>query len=251
VAFGGLAAASAEETAGSALIPGVNAVTVPVGAAVTGACTALAVTFGGFASLLGWISADPPDPNFAEIAQPVVIRMARVRGPGGRPLTGLLRMSARIMSLGGALVTSVERAQGAALAGDRDWVRRQSLTAADHAQHLAMALRRMPRLLSQARRFVVRSGARDARLTSSRLRAVQRRVRAHGLPAFLTRPLARLKVTRVERATLRRKLLSPDTPVPQLTTAGLLGNPAVRGQSVEMAGWFDAYATRVRQAYAG
>jgi hypothetical protein len=104
----------------------------------------------GVASLMQHVGeeiagADPPDPNFGQL--PTVLRPGRIEIdmtslPAGSQtgFTDMLDLAAEQLSLEFALLTAVERGQGAQLAGQDNARDRQLSAAADFAQQLAPVL---------------------------------------------------------------------------------------------------------------
>jgi hypothetical protein len=97
-------------------------------------------------SFLRKLAADPPDPNYRALEQPSFPPVqAIVAGPGFSPATAEAYTAkgindAQVIGLARALLRSVERAQGAANAGDALWVQQQQAAAGRYAAQLAAAL---------------------------------------------------------------------------------------------------------------
>jgi hypothetical protein len=104
----------------------------------------------GVAGLMQYVgeeiaAVDPPDPNFEQL--PTVLRPGRIEIdmtslPAGSQtaFTDMLDLAAEQLSLEFALLTAVERSQGAQLAGQDNARDRQLLAAADFAEQLAPVL---------------------------------------------------------------------------------------------------------------
>jgi hypothetical protein len=97
------------------------------------------------AKLRQW-AADPPDPNFRSIAPPHWPRLPHVRAGGGfsrggaRAVNWLLDDYGKSAALGAALLTAIERAQGASVTNEpanRTHERTQMLAAGHYADQLA------------------------------------------------------------------------------------------------------------------
>jgi hypothetical protein len=92
------------------------------------------------------LAADPPDPNFRVLAQPSVPPVQPVApGPGVSPLaaeawTAKAINDVQVLGVARALLQSVERAQGAAAAGDARWLQQQQQAAGRFAAQLAALL---------------------------------------------------------------------------------------------------------------
>lgn len=97
--------------------------------------------------------ADPPDPNFKVIAQPVLPTIPQVSTTRGFPdkdtdaVNALDNNMAHTVALEGAFLTSINRAQGAAEAGNAFWNAKQLQAARQYAAQAAELLEAQPRLL--------------------------------------------------------------------------------------------------------
>ena len=133
---------------------------------------------------------DPPDPNFTEIAEPQFPVFPTFE-PGFVGLTeqataavnALSDSHAQSLGLANVWLATIERVQGAELAGDAFWVREQSELAAGFAQQLADVLSERSGLREAVRVGFIESGFSDFQVTADDIRAIQAEIRASGLPS--------------------------------------------------------------------
>jgi hypothetical protein len=120
---------------------------LPVLDVITTACSIHTVLAKLQAAWFGWLARDPPDPNYETIATPAKQPHFKLKLPSrarrGRSgslahtLDALLANEASLSGVQGALLHSVERAQGAAEEHNAFWEQRQRLAAADYCSRLA------------------------------------------------------------------------------------------------------------------
>lgn len=158
---------------------------------------------------------DPPDPDYQALFTPT---LPRVHVRSGKDLTrsaarALNRMIANSTRAGAytiAWVRSLEKAQGAAQAGDDEWVTRHRAAAADYARTAAAALERdLPRRKA-ARQALAHAGFDHFKITAGQVRRWQRQVRQGGLPTEMTRVLRQAKVDDQAIKILGRELTAVD-----------------------------------------
>jgi DNA-binding transcriptional ArsR family regulator len=151
---------------------------------------------------------DPPDPHFTRPTH-----MTRPSLRAVKPGRGVSRSSAGAWNalisdqLGyagavNALVESVQRAEGAAEAGNCTWLKRQNSAAKAYAQLAEKALSRTAKLYSALRRALRRSRLRGVRISQAQFVVAQQQVAMHGLPAPAVRALNRLGVSESEQRAL-------------------------------------------------
>jgi hypothetical protein len=137
----------------------------------------------------GQLAADPPDPNYTSLAQPAAVHLPKSVGRGFLPSAVarlLLRAASSELKAGAqmqVLLTSVERAQGAALAADQDWATHQITHGAGAASLAADNLDAAASDLGQLRRLLSRHPLAQPRSLNRRLRAAQRTLQRHGVPS--------------------------------------------------------------------
>jgi hypothetical protein len=154
--FGDLSTAAAGVAAGATIVAGGFAMMGPAFAIAAGAWTAAAGVWALDAVLLGEMAQDPPQPNYRR----VVAFPPRTSAPpgGGDPVLGPLAVAAQRSAL--LLVTArgsldaVERLQGAAAAGDRDWALTHKGVAVQARWALAVDLATLAAALQAAGRAV-------------------------------------------------------------------------------------------------
>ena len=183
---------------------------------VTKACAGVfgigAIVVGLPAAHLAYLASDPPDRRYRKIAKPAPVRPPAVTGEDGvsqeaaSALNALFRKQARAAALGQALLTSIERAQGAANARAKTWERRQARAARGYASQLAATLSAEIPLLSRARAALEGSGFPSVPVTAEGVRALQRSIAQAGLPEKLARAARRLKIGKRMRAGLELTL---------------------------------------------
>jgi hypothetical protein len=163
------------------------AVPVPTGGTLGGlfvATTALKLRAADYA---GNLAADPPDPRYRSLPRLRKLHPGRIR-PRGRltkaravQVNRYLAALARSVSLHEAVLTGVERAQGASIAGSRTWEKRQMVTAASRADALAKLLNALPRRSKSAAEALKGAGL-SRTVTRKRAAEVQRRVAEGNVP---------------------------------------------------------------------
>jgi hypothetical protein len=124
---------------------------VPVIGSAVGALWSL------YASREAWLSIDPPDSKFRVIAHPILSPTQHITAGKGFTRQEVNALNAAddnlsyVIILEEAIATSIERAQGAHLAGNTKWEVRQMQTARLYAGRAAKLLRKEPRLLGNVR----------------------------------------------------------------------------------------------------
>jgi hypothetical protein len=81
------------------------------------------------------------------------------------------------------MVVSIERAQGAAAAGDAEWAATQSQTAGNFAAQLAEFLEKDPALRQGVRDALQHAGIPNSVITADEVRSFQAFVAVNGLPS--------------------------------------------------------------------
>jgi hypothetical protein len=150
---------------------------------------------GGLTALALYV--DPPDSHYQSVAKPRKPGVTRVT-PGG-PLTKsraahvnqYLGGLARSGSLHGALLSAIERAQGAVLGHSPRRERVQMLAAARYAAALAKQLNRMPALSKGAAKALKQAGLR-LKIPKKAAAAAKKYIVGNGFPPKATRGLAQL-----------------------------------------------------------
>lgn len=140
------------------------------------------------------LSNDPIDPNYTQFAAPAIsspLLFPSASGVNGAMVTAfntLAATSSQFTGLTAALLTSLNRAHGAAQAGNTAWKNRQLAVAAGFATRAARLVSAEPALLARLQRAIAAAGIRVP-VTAADSQQIQKDVAAHGLPSFLTRPL--------------------------------------------------------------
>jgi hypothetical protein len=144
--------------------------------------------FTGFTiGMAGQVASDPPDGRFTIIAQPRMLSFSPLTpGDGLTPdaadaLNAMLGNYAQAVSVGEAFLTSLERVQGAGLAGDIDWYGKQMAAASGYAMQQAAVLDAQPALNATAESSWRASGLLD--VSADDVAAAQDDLALNGLPA--------------------------------------------------------------------
>lgn len=148
---------------------------------------------------------DPPDPRFRRIAEPRPPSPPRITaGPrldkaAAAAFNALLDNQSLAIGLTRALVTAIERSQGAEIANDSVWQQRQLRAARRYAARLAVVLDAEPRKRRAARTALERSRFPTIMLGRETVQQLQEQVVKNGLPPALTADLRRLGFTKSQR----------------------------------------------------
>lgn len=171
------------------------AIRPPAGEALFAACEGAEGKTTGleFLLLIGLVAVaiDPPDSDFTVIAQPVIPPFQPVTTQEGVPqaladaINAFLTNEAQEAGLLGVLVTSIERAQAAAAAGDQPSTARQLQAAAGFATQLASAFDQEPTLRGNLQLAFQTAGSPSIPFTASDIANLQSDIAANGLPSFL------------------------------------------------------------------
>jgi hypothetical protein len=190
---------------------------------------------GGIASLTGNAIGlfDPPDSNFMVIAQPKVPEVPPVAAQGEvtPELAGAwndhLNNLAQVNSVAMAMLTSNERAQGAADAGDTYWQTKQNEAAAGYASQLASLLAAQPGLRANLRDAWQASGIPDTTITADDFRKYQADVAANGLPADFTDILTQMGADSTTIEQIRQNIIAQNPDDVAGSVMGKLTDPAL------------------------
>lgn len=178
-----LSATAAATAFGAAVVPSPDPFTK--GAAVV--CAIASVGLLLQAVLLERLASDPPDPNYRRRVKPVFPRVAHVRAGGGvtaveaAAANALLDNSAWVAGYNAALLTALERAQGAYAAKNRTWDHTQSRDAAAFARAEAALLDARPALERRLRQTADAAGSRS--VSAADVKRALNRIGRTGLPA--------------------------------------------------------------------
>jgi hypothetical protein len=134
-----------------------------------------------------WIASDPPDPAFHEVYTPYhyqlppLTRSDSVPEPYAAAVDASLRNQLEIVSLSTAVLVSVERYQGATIAGDQAAANRQLLAFMNYTNQVAKRFEDGARLLENL--VAVRRtspGVTNVVLTADQIRAAQQQLASNG-----------------------------------------------------------------------
>lgn len=174
------------------------------GATVTAICAVLpppadlcVAFFGPFSgvtwlgsALLGRLAADPSDPNFTVIAQPIppavppLPNLAGITQAERDAYTALLGNLVNVIAYADAAQISINRATGAADAGDSVWEAKQAAAAAAYLAHLGSLLQAEPALLTAFADALAAGGVVQP-ISSGDVFNFELNVLFFGLPTFL------------------------------------------------------------------
>ena len=179
--------AAASKAAIAAIVAAAGVLT-PCTPAVCGSIAAIWAGEAGVAFLIAQF--DPPDPNFTILAEPQFPVFPPVQ-PGVSGLTeqaaaavnALSESHAQSLGLLNAWLATIERVQGAELAGDAFWVSEQSQLAAGFAVEIVEVLANRDSLREAVRAGLIESGFSGIEITADDIRALQADVLANGLPS--------------------------------------------------------------------
>ncbi len=225
--------------------PEVGKITSVVG----GVLSADSYTKGQQADQLSALAADPPDPNFRAIVSPVLAKRIAVARAVPAKLRRLLQAwldnGRQETALFKALLVSLERAQGAAAAGDGEWTLRQQTAAAGFASSAATALRDEATLLSRLRTALAHTPRWNPVLSARQARRAQRLVKRQGFPLALKRVLRADGATTADLASLRAVVIA--TPAQRLAGRAFsqLTNPSRLAKLVNLANELGDYAAQI------
>jgi len=180
-----------------------------------GASVAVAIGGGVAGATLCNLADDPPDPNFREIATPVVPRLSQQPFAVGPDLTqaeatalnAYLDNLENSMALSRVMLTSGNRATGANKAGDLFWEARQMEAMRAYSAELAPLIRNTPQLSAALASALRAAGRPEVAVTPEDVKAFQDTVLLHGLPTAWESELTQLGADSLEREKLKAKLL--------------------------------------------
>jgi hypothetical protein len=166
--------------------------------------------------LLQQAADDPPDPNFTVIARPsprslAIQQITTSSGLTQREadaLNAALTNSEAIIAVTQALITAIERAQGASDAANDDWVIRQALAARQYGAELAALIDDKAGLLAGLRSATEAAGFESA-LTAADVQQFQAAF-APALPSNVADALTELGADGATQEQIRRSILADD-----------------------------------------
>jgi hypothetical protein len=180
---------------------------------------ATGATAAGMGFLLWYLdrlSSDPPDPHFMSIAQPIIPSFPPVTTQDGitqaeaDTLNALFSNLAHAIGFADALLISIERAQGAANAGDTFWEEQQMEAAAQHAARLATFLNAQPALHINVQNAMQAAGFPSIPITPDDISNFQSGIAINGLPTSITEVLTQLGADSATIDEIRNLLLTQD-----------------------------------------
>jgi len=198
------------------------------------------------------LAEDPSDPNFMVIAQPQTPTLpgqpfAPVKGESQAEvdaLNAVLQNEEEQVGLADALLTTINRAQGAFDAGSAEWIDQQNQAAADYAGALMALMAAEPGLRAAAQGAFLRAGVQPL-IAPDDVAASQAALAKAGLPDDLSAALGALGFDAGALAAVLQQLLAADPAVlaalhgfPEVWTDPSLdgANAAAAGALAEFAG---------------
>jgi hypothetical protein len=157
--------------------------------------------------------------------------------------------AARSVSVEQAFLHSLERAQGADLAGSAEWVEKQDERARDLALRAAGLAEARPGLRDRLADALGES--RRRRASPGALRELREGVRDDGLPRWFSRGLGAGGATEAQLGRLQRTFANGRPPKRPFTLAGLLRDRSLDRADRMSAAAFRSFASRVTAFYGG
>lgn len=193
-------------------IPPPCATSVLVGLGVLGGVTAVGA--GGLAIY----AADPSDPNYTVIVQPVTPSLSQqpittaqgVTQQEADALNAYLTNMEKAIGLQRAIITSINRAVGAHDAGNAMWEDRQLQAAQQYAAQAATLFNAAPQLLANVQQAYQAEGVQSKTMTANDVFNFEQSVAANGLPSWLTQELTELGSDSNEQDLIRRLFIVQD-----------------------------------------
>ena len=249
VLFGYIATATAP-------IPGLDFVSVPTAGSIALVC--------GIDSALFWVgggvaqraAVDPLSPNFKVVAAPSPPHVPTVKPGAGLNVSVTSAVNAVLENLANsdgllaALLTTMERAQGAANARSTVWVKKQSTAAASFATSLSVSFRELVGLLSNARRELQAEHVPAPVLSAKDWGIVVQYVKKHGLPSKFVSQIRALGLGTQAIEKIRNSILKAHTSLLTTSLIALLGNPQLTKALNGAAQTFSSYAEGIRRKLA-
>jgi len=206
-------------------------------------------TVGGASSLtLGYIASDPADPNYTQIAKPVIGTIPNVQPGNGltpeeaKAFNALFNIDARIYGVGIAAYTSANRAQGAKNAGSSFWEQRQLNAAMQYNKTLGGLLDEDVQARSKLSQLLQEAGI-TATITPAAVFAAEQQIAVGGLPLQEVQELTALGLSSADIQQLTQLLIVPDVNAASGTFPELLVSPGYVNAMKAAAQAFEGSAT--------
>ncbi|MDB5056564.1 MAG: hypothetical protein JWO59_36 [Chloroflexi bacterium] len=190
---------------------------------------------------LDQLAQDPADPHFGTIATPQVQAQAQIHaGQGLTPseaaaLNALNLNTAQLRAYDTALLTSINRAQGAAQAHDSAWQLRQAAAADQYGHRLAALTAAEPGLRARLRGAVT-AGGHHLSVTTADVRTAQQDLAAHGQPAAVVQDLGQAGTDAATLAQATHMLVAVDPTAAAGTFPADLQDPGLDEATTASAG---------------
>jgi len=182
---------------------------------------------------LNELQLDPSDPNFTVIAQPVFPAITLLTIPVGatqeeagaiNAFNAYVLNEVRAAAFAAAVQTAINRAQGAADAGNTFWETKQVNAANTFLGQLALLLNAQPALAAGLENALIAAGFPTAQITPSTVLSFEFSVAFNGLPAPILQTLDELGATQAEINQIRQLAIVQDINAASGTFPQLLTN---------------------------
>lgn len=182
---------------------------------------------------ISWVLGnDPPDPNYQQIFQPVFPKLPKIKPnrslnkKAAKALTKVAASGAYSYGFGMALLHCIERAQGAAAAGDTQWVHQQRSCAAANATQLAQTLGDQITLRHAAKKALISSHVPNFKVSKAAVKHSLAPLKKGKLTGTLGHAANLLKLDAEQRQNLITSLLAAK-PQPGLKLFDAIDGPDV------------------------
>ena len=191
---------------------GASAAAPPVGLLLI----AMAGVSCGVALTSSYLSRDPVDPNFRVVAKPKIPPASKVSAGEGLSVAAatagneLLAVQVQEIGLSRAVLTALNRSQGAHVKKQTAWERKQMLAAGKYAGQLATAMLNEVKLRPGLREALDDPDTPDLSVSEEDAYAFQDPLIKKGLPAQFATTLAKLGFKRADQNELRAQIMASD-----------------------------------------
>lgn len=185
------------------------------------------------AGKLTTLALDPIDPNYTIIATPVnaAVQLVTVQPgitqPVAASFNALLLNRAQVIGLADAIITSINKAQGANAAGATAWETKQMQAASQYAVQMSSLLEGEPSLAVIINQALVSAGAQTPQLSYSDIYSFEAQAAYNGLPGFLVQQLTQLGATADDLSIIRQLAYVQNPSLVAGSAASTLNNQSV------------------------
>jgi len=235
--------------AGTLIIPGVNAASIPA-AAISAGCGTFAWASTILAGAFAYLALDPPDPNFTAVETPHTVRAPTVsaekafNAADASSLNVVVKSMANIDGLQASLLTAMERAEGAADANATSVVKTQSAAAANFATSLSSAYTALPTQLMNAVRTLRASNLPAPAVPPKLWKAFTLSIKKHGLSSSFVKQLQGYGLGPAAISKIRTSIEQASSVTTNIVT--IFSDPSLEAAVKTAAQTFSAYAAAIR-----